>query len=96
MLYGDSSTGSNATGPIGLETVQLAGISLKNQAFVAVNDTDNVSVQDGAAGIIGLGFPTERCAHNEKFILSLTFHSVVQQTLVSGSVSHFKDRKSVV
>lgn len=43
-----------------MDSVKLAGISVQKQVFAAVNNTDNTSVQDGAAGILGLGFPSER------------------------------------
>ncbi|KAG6811332.1 hypothetical protein H0H92_007951 [Tricholoma furcatifolium] len=57
LNYGDSSTSTHAYGLIGKDTVNLAGLSLQNQFFAAINDT-NTSVQDtGAAGIFGLGFP---------------------------------------
>lgn len=58
MNYGDSSTGTSATGPIGFDTATLAGIAIDNQAFTAVSSTDNTVIQDGAAGIFGLGFPS--------------------------------------
>ncbi|KAJ3980813.1 aspartic peptidase domain-containing protein [Lentinula detonsa] len=57
MNYGDSTTGTNASGPIGFETATLAGIAIQSQLFAAVNETTNTVVQDGAAGIFGLGFP---------------------------------------
>ena len=61
ILYGDSSHGTFATGQIGLDRVDLAGITLQNQSFAAVNRT-NTSVTDfGAAGIFGIGFPINRC-----------------------------------
>lgn len=62
LVYGDSTTGTYASGLVGTDNVQLAGIGLEGQIFLAVNDTNNVSVENGAAGVLGLGFPTERCA----------------------------------
>ncbi|CCM03570.1 uncharacterized protein FIBRA_05706 [Fibroporia radiculosa] len=59
LTYGDSSSGTYAAGPVGLDTVTLAGLSLANQPFAAVNNTDNSAVSNGGAGIIGLGFPSE-------------------------------------
>jgi len=58
MNYGDSTTGTSATGPIGFDTATLAGIAITDQAFTAVDSTNNDVVQDGAAGIFGLGFPS--------------------------------------
>ncbi|KAJ3863436.1 aspartic peptidase domain-containing protein [Lentinula novae-zelandiae] len=57
MNYGDSTTGTKASGPIGFDSATLAGIAIQGQAFAAVNSTTNTVVQDGAAGIFGLGFP---------------------------------------
>ncbi len=59
-MYGDSTSGTYATGVIGTDAVELAGIDLSSQFFLAVNDTNNVSVENGAAGVLGLGFPSER------------------------------------
>ena len=60
MQYGDSTTGTFASGKVGDDTVTLAGLSLENQYFAAINRT-NTSVSDvGAAGIFGLGFPINR------------------------------------
>ncbi|TDL16844.1 acid protease [Rickenella mellea] len=57
LQYGDSTTGTHAIGPIGREVVQVAGLKMDGQAFVAVNDTDSSAVIDGGAGIFGVGFP---------------------------------------
>ncbi|KAF8199885.1 aspartic peptidase domain-containing protein [Mycena galopus ATCC 62051] len=59
MRYGDSTTGSYATGPVAMETVSIAGVGIQNQLFAAINDTTNSVVEFGAAGIFGLGFPSE-------------------------------------
>lgn len=60
LQYGDSSTGTHASGPVVLDTVAVAGLSMDSQPFAAVNDTDNSAVQNGGAGIFGLGFPAQR------------------------------------
>ncbi|KIK60385.1 hypothetical protein GYMLUDRAFT_605748 [Collybiopsis luxurians FD-317 M1] len=57
LNYGDSTTGTSASGPIGFDTATLAGIAIQTQTFAAVNATTNTVVQNGAAGIFGLGFP---------------------------------------
>lgn len=60
MQYGDSRTGTFARGMIGNDTVDLAGMTLHNQYFAAINTT-NTSVMDvSAAGILGLEFPVNR------------------------------------
>jgi hypothetical protein len=60
LQYGDSTSGSHAIGPVVMDTVAVAGLSLPNQPFGAINDTDNSAVQNGGAGIFGLGFPSQR------------------------------------
>jgi len=66
--YGDSSTGTNALGPVGSDTVTIAGIAMLNQQFAAINSTTNPTIQYGASGIFGIGFPSG---------------SVIQQEVVS-------------
>ena len=61
LLYGDSTTGTYADGRIGDDTVSLAGVTLQNQYFSAINRTNTSLVETGAAGIFGLGFPINRC-----------------------------------
>ncbi|THU81307.1 acid protease, partial [Dendrothele bispora CBS 962.96] len=58
MQFGDSATGTSASGPIGFDTATVAGIAIQNQVFSAVNTTDNTVVKYGAAGIFGLSFPS--------------------------------------
>jgi hypothetical protein len=58
MNYGDSKTGTSASGPVGTDVASIAGVTISQQAFVSVNDTSNKVVQHGAAGILGLGFPS--------------------------------------
>ncbi|KAF5367290.1 hypothetical protein D9615_010453 [Tricholomella constricta] len=68
LLYGDSRTGTHAFGLIGKDTVDLAGLTLQNQFFAAINDT-NTSVEDtGSAGIFGLGFPVNSVIWTTIFI----------------------------
>jgi len=60
LMYGDSSTGTHAYGPIGKDTVGLAGLTLPDQYFAAINSTNTSVLETGSAGIIGLGFPVNR------------------------------------
>jgi hypothetical protein len=60
MNYGDSTTGTYASGPVGKDTATIAGLSMPNQTFAAIDNTTNSAVSFGAAGIFGLGFPSER------------------------------------
>ncbi|CDO69856.1 hypothetical protein BN946_scf184884.g15 [Trametes cinnabarina] len=59
LNYGDSVTGTHASGPVGRDTVTLAALTMANQTLAAVNDTDNSAVSNGGAGILGLGFPAQ-------------------------------------
>lgn len=58
MYYGDSTTGTNASGIIAYDSATIAGITIGNQPFVAVDRTTNPTVKSNAAGIFGLGFPS--------------------------------------
>ena len=60
MVYGDSRTGTFASGRIGTDYVGLAGLGLPDQYFAAINATDTEVAAMGAAGIFGLGFPVNR------------------------------------
>ncbi|KDQ50519.1 hypothetical protein JAAARDRAFT_41981 [Jaapia argillacea MUCL 33604] len=60
MQYGDSVTGTNASGPIAHDTVTLAGLSVASQQFAGVNKTNSpVVLNENTGGIFGLGFPSE-------------------------------------
>ena len=60
LYYGDSTTGSYASGVVGVDTVSLAGVTMLEQPFALVNDTDNHIIGYNAAGILGLSFPSAR------------------------------------
>lgn len=60
LRYGDSTSGTHASGPVGTDTVTLAALTLQKQPLGAINDTDNSAVSNGGAGILGLGFPGQR------------------------------------
>ena len=60
LEYGDSGTGTYANGIIGGDKVSLAGFTLQNQFFAAVNDTNTTVLQAGSVGLLGLGFPLSR------------------------------------
>ncbi|KAJ8514991.1 hypothetical protein ONZ45_g7520 [Pleurotus djamor] len=71
MRYGDSKTGTYASGLIGKDTVTVAGIAMTDQHFAAIHNTTNPTVRFGAAGIFGLGFPStssiQHAAVNQQF-----------------------------
>jgi hypothetical protein len=60
MNYGDSTTGTYASGPVGNATVTIAGLSVTDQQYAAIDNTTSSAVLFGAAGILGLGFPEGR------------------------------------
>lgn len=60
LVYGDSQTGTYARGVIGYDAVSLAGLTLQDQYFAAINDTNTSVVQSRCSGIFGLGFPLNR------------------------------------
>jgi phytepsin len=60
LVYGDSNTGTYARGIIGYDAVSLAGLTLQDQYFAAINDTNTSVVQTRCSGIFGLGFPFNR------------------------------------
>ncbi|KAL4252278.1 peptidase A1 family protein [Abortiporus biennis] len=61
--------GTVANGFVAMETVQLSNLTVPNQAFGVVTDT-NVTSSDQVSGILGLGFPR----------LSRVFNTVVNAT----------------
>lgn len=61
MLYGDSKSGTFASGTVGLDTASIAGIAMPQHPFALIEDTNNLLVQFGATGIFGLSFPAARC-----------------------------------
>ncbi|KAF8885385.1 aspartic peptidase domain-containing protein [Gymnopilus junonius] len=68
LLYGDSTTGTYADGKIGDDTISLAGVTLQNQYFSAINKTNTSLVETGSAGIFGLGFPINSVIWNNLFV----------------------------
>ncbi|KAJ7038421.1 aspartic peptidase domain-containing protein [Mycena alexandri] len=72
LLYGDSLTGTHAAGVIGSDTVTFAGISVNNQLFAAINDTDTTVLDTDSAGIFGLGFALNSVIWNQVFAAKFT------------------------
>ncbi|KAH9841457.1 acid protease [Rhodofomes roseus] len=81
LTYGDSLTGTHASGPIVMDEVTLAGLAMQMQPLAAVSNTDNTAVLNGGAGIIGLGFPSQSniqsAVVSEKFGRSVTANEFV-------------------
>ncbi|KAJ6564491.1 aspartic peptidase domain-containing protein [Mycena capillaripes] len=67
LLYGDSLTGTHASGLIGTDNVSFAGIAISNQFFAAINNTDTNVLDTGCSGIFGLGFALNSVIWNEIF-----------------------------
>ncbi|KAF8887145.1 aspartic peptidase domain-containing protein [Infundibulicybe gibba] len=78
IFYGDSTTGTRASGPIGRDVATVAGVAMTNQVFGATDTTNNSLVQYGAAGILGLGFPSA----------SIIQQSVVQKEFGQSSTTN--------
>ncbi|KAJ3864052.1 aspartic peptidase domain-containing protein [Lentinula novae-zelandiae] len=60
LLYGDSRTGTHASGVIGIDSAAVASLNLKSQPFAAINDTNTSVLETECVGILGLGFPVNR------------------------------------
>ncbi|KAJ6515323.1 aspartic peptidase domain-containing protein [Mycena sanguinolenta] len=88
MRYGDSTTGTYATGPLSMTTASIAGVAIENQLFAAINDTTNTVVEFGAAGIFGLGFPSESqiqaAAVQHQFGTSATTDHLIASSYADG------------
>jgi len=60
LQYGDSTSGTYANGPVAQDVAAIAGLSMSQQIFAAISDTNSTAVTAGTNGIIGLGFPSTR------------------------------------
>jgi len=67
LFYGDSTSGTHAFGEVGKDTVGVAGLTLTNQFFGAINDTDSSALNTSSAGIAGFGFPVNSAIWAELF-----------------------------
>ncbi|KAJ6482629.1 aspartic peptidase domain-containing protein [Mycena sanguinolenta] len=67
LQYGDSHTGTHASGLIGTDEIVFAGISVPNQYFAAIDNTNTTVLRTGSAGIFGLGFALNSVIWNEVF-----------------------------
>ncbi|KAG1731757.1 aspartic peptidase domain-containing protein [Suillus lakei] len=85
LVYGDSQTGTYARGIIGYDAVSLAGLTLQDQYFAAINDTNTSVVQTRCSGIFGLGFPLNSVIWTDMFL---------NQHQVSGRRSLHRDAVS--
>ncbi|KAG6916182.1 hypothetical protein DXG01_008112 [Tephrocybe rancida] len=88
LLYGDSTTGTSASGIVGLDTASVATVAMADQPLGLINSTDNPIVQFGAAGIFGLGFPAgskiQEARVIDKFGPITTTDDFIQATYTDG------------
>ncbi|EDR09872.1 uncharacterized protein LACBIDRAFT_318140 [Laccaria bicolor S238N-H82] len=85
LFYGNSTT---ASGMIGKDTVSLAGLTLQDQYFIAVNQTNTKLGLTGSSGIFGLGFPVTSVVWFKLWRLSDYFSSPGKQgQQTSGNAS---------
>ncbi|KAI0761056.1 aspartic peptidase domain-containing protein [Trametes elegans] len=84
LLYGDSHTGAHSSGPTGTDTVTIAGLSVPDQTFAAVVDTNTTVLDTGFAGILGLGFPPISLIWRQLVAAQLnsTMHSLLRRALL--------------
>jgi len=87
MYYGDSLTGTNASGVVAFDTVSVAGISIENQPFVAVDQTTNPTVRYDTAGIFGLSFPSGSEAH-EALVVAESGQIITTDAFVSRTADY--------
>lgn len=60
MMYGDSKSGTFASGTVGLDASTISGLTMPRHPFGLIGDTTNLLGQFGASGIFGLSFPSAR------------------------------------
>jgi hypothetical protein len=76
LKYGDSKTGTFASGVVGFDIVGLGTVAMTNQTFAAMNSTNTTFPKVGVAGILGIGFPINRYVPFEKSQIALTSFTV--------------------
>ncbi|KAJ4480702.1 aspartic peptidase domain-containing protein [Lentinula edodes] len=99
LLYGDSRTGTHASGVIGIDSVAVASLELKTQIFAAINDTNTSVLETGCVGILGLGFPVNSALFLEMFEKEIYDHSNYNdktnaETEFNSNSKHFARRDS--
>ena len=95
LLYGDSLTGTHASGPLARDVAAVAGLSMPQQAFAAVSDTNNIGVIYGLNGIFGLGFPSARCVlETSSFVIRVFRYdpSQVQGAVIDTKVLYISNQ----
>jgi hypothetical protein len=88
LHYGDSMSSTYASGPVAQDIAAIAGLSMPQQAFAAISDTNDTVVMEDSNGIFGLGFPSMRCVLNAFFVVqAFTYKSSeVQSAVITAKV----------
>ncbi|KAI0661329.1 acid protease [Cubamyces menziesii] len=86
IQYGD---GSTVSGPVYTDTVNVAGVSVKNQYFSPVNTLSSMFASEADDGILGMAFPAISNLRQSPF-----FNSAKTQGVVKNGVFAFKLAKS--
>ncbi|KAF9513751.1 hypothetical protein BS47DRAFT_1343746 [Hydnum rufescens UP504] len=87
LFYGDTATGTYAFGPVGKDTVNIAGVAIQNQYFAAINETDTNVVYTNSVGLLGLGFPVNSVIWNALFIQEYPAGANTTITVISTSIT---------
>ncbi|KAJ6523800.1 aspartic peptidase domain-containing protein [Mycena sp. CBHHK59/15] len=90
LLYGDSLTGTHAFGVIGTDAVSFAGLTVPNQYFAAINNTNANVLDTGSTGIFGLGFPLNSVIWNKIFRLQILLLLVTTTPFRPSAISFLK------
>jgi hypothetical protein len=98
LNFGDSTTGTTASGPINRVDTVIAGLSLPQHPFAAVDFTNSTIVGPGVptSGILGLAFPSGRSVFIRHYFQPITFilisffffFSQVQSSVVINEVGN--------
>ncbi|VDB88543.1 unnamed protein product [Peniophora sp. CBMAI 1063] len=91
LLFGDSTTGTHAAGPVNAEPASIAGLSMDTQVFAAVNDTDSSAITGGSSGILGMGFfeasQVQAAVVNDKFNSPETTDQFIEAAATYGPLT---------
>ncbi|KAI0358653.1 acid protease [Trametes cingulata] len=82
IQYGD---GSTVSGPVYTDTVNVAGVTVKNQYFSPVTTLSSSFANDPIDGLLGLAYPAISNLNQNPF-----FNTAIQQGAVSEGVFAFK------
>ena len=82
---------------MGSDSITLGTFNLKDQPFAVINQTNTTLIQYGLAGILGLGFPINRCVDLfERGLILLKLSSEIWPSLFRQQVENTKLSRRVV